>query len=199
MTEPKVRFDPFSAEYFCDPYEIYHGLRDETPVYYSDQYDFYVLARHEDVAATFKDFEVYASASGTMLEEVLSGSMQGQSIISMDPPEHRRMRGLVNKAFTPGHPGAGTAATHGNWRSTCPTGSPCLRCGRRLLGTVSGRNYHRHAGRPAVQPSVNTRVARYPAETAAWSDGYDSSRYRGRHEHRNVVLQPDPAAPLRPA
>jgi cytochrome P450 len=101
MTLPKVMFDPFSDDYFNNPYETYRRMRDEAPVYYSEQYDFYALSRHEDVAAAFKDYETYSSARGTLLEEVLSGTMQGQSMISMDPPDHRRMRGLVNKVFTP--------------------------------------------------------------------------------------------------
>jgi cytochrome P450 len=101
MTLTKLVFDPFSDDYFNNPYESYRRMRDEAPVYYSEKYDFYALTRHEDVAAAFKDYEVYSSARGTLLEEVLSGTMQGQSIISMDPPDHRRMRGLVNKVFTP--------------------------------------------------------------------------------------------------
>ncbi|MBU9763421.1 cytochrome P450 [Mycobacterium sp. TNTM28] len=102
MTTASVVFDPFSAEFFEDPYEMYRQLRDEAPVYYSDRYDFYALSRHSDVAAAFKDFETYSSARGVTLEEIQGGEVQhGQSIIWMDPPDHRRMRSLVNKVFTP--------------------------------------------------------------------------------------------------
>lgn len=102
MTRTSVAFDPFSAEFFEDPYEMYRQLRDEAPVYYSEQYDFYALSRHSDVSVAFKDFETYSSARGVTLEEIQGGEVQhGQSIIWMDPPEHRRMRSLVNKVFTP--------------------------------------------------------------------------------------------------
>ena len=47
-------FDLFSQEFFDDPYKIYRRMRAEAPVYYSEQYDFYALTRHEDVAAAFK-------------------------------------------------------------------------------------------------------------------------------------------------
>jgi cytochrome P450 len=97
-----LEFDPFSVEFFEDPYGLYRRLRDEMPVYYSEQYDFYALSRHSDVAAAFKDFETYSSAYGVTLEEIQGGEVKhGQSMIWMDPPDHRRMRSLVNKVFTP--------------------------------------------------------------------------------------------------
>ena len=37
-------------------------MRDEAPVYYSEEHDFYALTRHEDVAPAFKDHETYSSA-----------------------------------------------------------------------------------------------------------------------------------------
>ncbi len=100
--EQAVEFDPFSEQHFNDPYGTYRQLRDHAPVYYSEKYDFYALSRHEDVAAAFKDFETFSSSRGVTLEEIQSGQHAHQpSIIWMDPPEHRRMRSLVNKVFTP--------------------------------------------------------------------------------------------------
>lgn len=102
MTASTLVFDPFSQEFFNDPFDTYRRLRDEAPVYYSEQYDFYALSRHEDVAAAFKDFATYSSSRGVTLEEIQSGRhAHQQSIIWMAPPEHRRMRSLVNKVFTP--------------------------------------------------------------------------------------------------
>lgn len=102
MTTSQLVFDPFSEEYYANPYNTYRRLRDEAPVYYSEQYDFYALSRHVDVASAFKDFETYSSSRGVTLEEIQTGQhSHQQSIIWMDPPDHRRMRGLVNKVFTP--------------------------------------------------------------------------------------------------
>ncbi|BBU21302.1 cytochrome P450 [Mycobacterium xenopi] len=102
MTKPKVVFDPFSEEFFNSPYETYRRMQEEAPVYYSEEYDFYALTRHEDVAAGLKDFETYSSAYGIDLSMVRSGQRTPQkSIIFMDPPEHRHMRSLLNKVFTP--------------------------------------------------------------------------------------------------
>ncbi|SPM36031.1 Cytochrome P450, partial [Mycobacterium rhizamassiliense] len=97
-----VAFDPFSAEFFNDPYPIYRRLRDEAPVFRSEDLNFYALSRHEDVAAAFKDFETYSSARGVTLDQVSSGDVISETLVQfLDPPAHRRMRGLVNKVFTP--------------------------------------------------------------------------------------------------
>ncbi|MFN8227948.1 MAG: cytochrome P450 [Mycobacterium sp.] len=97
-----VVFDPFSEDFFNSPYETYRRMRDEAPVYYSAEYQFYALTRHEDVAAAFKDYETYSSAYGVDLGQVRKGQVtEHGSIIAMDPPAHRRMRSLLNKVFTP--------------------------------------------------------------------------------------------------
>lgn len=102
MTATELVFDPFSEEFFNGPWEIYRRLREEAPVYYNAEYDFYALSRHEDVAAAYKDFETYSSAYGLDLATVRSDEpMAAKMIIVMDPPEHRQMRSLVNKVFTP--------------------------------------------------------------------------------------------------
>ena len=96
-------FDPFSEEFFTDPYPMYRRMREEAPVYYNEEHDFYALTRHEDVAAAFKDHETYSSARGIDLAMVKKDNLPAEatSMIFMDPPEHRRMRSLVNKVFTP--------------------------------------------------------------------------------------------------
>ncbi|MGA5534459.1 cytochrome P450 [Mycolicibacterium nivoides] len=107
LTTSQVVFDPFSADFFNGPYETYRRMREEAPVYYSAEYDFYALTRHADVAFAFKDFETYSSAYGVDLAMVRTGQkVPAKMIISMDPPEHRHMRSLVNKVFTPRAVGA---------------------------------------------------------------------------------------------
>jgi cytochrome P450 len=101
VTTSELVFDPFSIEFFQDPQPIYRRMREEAPVYYNPEYDFYALTRHADVAAAFKDFDTYTSTRGVDLQAVKSEEPPPLSIIMMDPPEHRRMRSLVNKVFTP--------------------------------------------------------------------------------------------------
>ena len=101
MTTSKVVFDPFSDDFFNNPFATYRRMRDEAPVYYSETYDFYALTRHDDVAAAMKDVETFSSSRGIDLQMVQSGNPPPPLIIMMDPPDHRRMRSLVNKVFTP--------------------------------------------------------------------------------------------------
>jgi cytochrome P450 len=102
MTISNLIFDPFSEEFFNGPWDIYRRMREEAPVYYNEEHDFYALSRHADVAAAYKDFETYSSAYGLDLATVRSAQpLVAKMIILMDPPEHRNMRSLVNKVFTP--------------------------------------------------------------------------------------------------
>jgi cytochrome P450 len=97
-------FDPFSEEFFNGPYETYRRMRDEIPVYYSQKWDFYALTRYDDVAPATKDYETYSSAKGATLDMVKAPEQAiplPKVIISMDPPEHQKMRKLVSSVFTP--------------------------------------------------------------------------------------------------
>ncbi len=102
-----VVFDPFSDDYFQAPFETYRRMRDEAPLYYNETYDFWALTRYEDVSAAIKDYATFSSAKGVTLEIVKAAasgntdSPTGLIIISLDPPEHERMRKLVNRVFTP--------------------------------------------------------------------------------------------------
>jgi cytochrome P450 len=99
--QSQVVFDPYSTEFFANPHAIYRRMRTEAPVYYHEELDFYALTRYEDVTAAHRDFQTYSSAGGLDLAMVQSGEPPPPAILYMDPPEHGRMRGLVNKAFTP--------------------------------------------------------------------------------------------------
>lgn len=99
-----VVFDPFSDDYFDAPFQTYRRMRDEAPLYYSDKYDFWALTRYDDVAAAIRDHETFSSAKGVTLEQVKAKESQfpdAKIIISLDPPEHERLRKLVNRVFTP--------------------------------------------------------------------------------------------------
>src|SRR2546429_4185143 len=99
-----VEFDPFSEEFFNDPYELYQRLRDEAPVYYSEKYGFYALSRFGDVLAAHRDWEGFSSAHGVelfLLSKDPEVVRSYRNIIMMDPPEHDRFRALVSRVFTP--------------------------------------------------------------------------------------------------
>lgn len=99
----QVHFDPFSDDFFVDPFPIYRRLRDHAPVYHNTEYNFWALSRYADVAPAMKDHETYSSARGVTLDHFIDPDalLPRDVIIMMDPPQHTRMRSLVNKVFTP--------------------------------------------------------------------------------------------------
>ena len=102
-------FDPFSDEYFVDPYDLYRRMRDEHPVYFNEEYGFWALFRYDDVCAAHKDWQTFSSGHGVDLSTLNSDPEAIRSyrlIIMMDPPEHDRMRALVSRVFTPRAVGA---------------------------------------------------------------------------------------------
>ncbi|OBG46421.1 cytochrome [Mycolicibacterium fortuitum] len=101
MTKAQVIFDPFSEDFFNNPFDMYRRMRQDAPLYYNEDSDFYALTRHEDVAAALKDHEAFSSSRGCDLAMVQGDEPPQKSIIFMDPPDHRHMRSLLNKAFTP--------------------------------------------------------------------------------------------------
>ena len=99
-----IEFDPFSQDFFDGAYDTYRRLRNEAPVYYNAKWDFWALTRYDDVAPGTKDHETYSSAKGATLDMVKAHDDAipvPKVIISMDPPEHEKMRKLVSKVFTP--------------------------------------------------------------------------------------------------
>jgi cytochrome P450 len=98
MRRAKVEYDPTSWEIQEDPYPVYRWLRDEAPVYHNEKMGFWALSRFEDVWDATLDWQSFTSTHGQTLEEVKSPL---PIMISMDPPQHTRVRALVAKAFTP--------------------------------------------------------------------------------------------------
>jgi cytochrome P450 len=101
-----------SPEFYQNPYPYYDALRMEAPVIYSEALGGWLLTRYDDVLATLQDTRHFSS-QGRMLAalERLPAGQRAKfkpfedhftvGLISSDPPNHTRLRGLVNKAFTP--------------------------------------------------------------------------------------------------
>ena len=135
MTKPKVVFSPGIAGLLRESLRGVPADARRRARYYDEVEDFYALTRHEDVAAAFKDHESFSSAYGCDLGMVRSGEIPQKMIIFMDPPDHRHMRSLLNKAFTPRAiqaqkeavlelvdvlPGQGSTRTTSMWCRTSP-------------------------------------------------------------------------------
>ena len=61
-TDAPVYWDPYRPDIGADPYPIYGRMREEAPLYYNQEYDFYAVTRFSDVERGLSDRETFSSA-----------------------------------------------------------------------------------------------------------------------------------------
>lgn len=91
------------------PHEKFSRLRHEAPVYRHRSTEeempeyFWALTRHADVQAANRDWETFSSQRGSvhLMEREPDEMETFRTIIDTDPPEHARLRRIVNRGFTP--------------------------------------------------------------------------------------------------
>lgn len=93
-------YDPYDYELDRNPHPVFKRLRDEAPIYYNEEYDFWALSRFRDVVDASLDHETFSSAHSTVLE-MIGEKLENPPMIFMDPPEHTAFRKIVSKTFTP--------------------------------------------------------------------------------------------------
>jgi cytochrome P450 len=97
-----VSFDPYQSELAKNPYPMYKRMREEAPLYYNKQYDFYAVSRYDDVRAGHADHATFSSARGGILELVkLNMELPPGVFIFEDPPIHTAHRNIVARMFSP--------------------------------------------------------------------------------------------------
>ncbi|ORW06634.1 cytochrome P450 [Mycobacterium kyorinense] len=95
-------YDPYNPELNADPYPMFRRLREETPLYYNEQHDFYALSRFADVDDALVDHETFSSARGAILELIKANiEVPSGVLIFEDPPVHDIHRKLLARMFTP--------------------------------------------------------------------------------------------------
>ena len=90
------------------PHDQLAYLRREHPVYRHPGTEermpefFWALTRHEDVQAANRDHQTFSSeAEGVILVDNEGDERPVKTMLDTDPPEHTRLRRLVNLGFTP--------------------------------------------------------------------------------------------------
>jgi cytochrome P450 len=97
-----VYYDPYDFSIDVDPYPVWKRLRDEAPLYYNEEHDFYALSRFDDVEQALLDWATFTSTRGNMLEYIQQDILPpAGTFICEDPPLHSVHRGLVSRVFTP--------------------------------------------------------------------------------------------------
>ncbi|OKH62855.1 cytochrome P450 [Mycobacterium sp. SWH-M5] len=97
-----VYFDPYDVAINSDPYPTFARLREEAPLYYNEQFDFYALSRYHDVNKALIDHETFSSARGAIVELIKANiEIPSGALIFEDPPIHTAHRKLLSRMFTP--------------------------------------------------------------------------------------------------
>ena len=110
MSPPKNPHDFTSAQFLSDPYAVYEQLRRELPVCWDERLGFWLISRYADVFAALRDHRL----SSAQLTEVMARLPEGERedarplkeiltnrLLLTDDPDHRRIRMLMQLAFTP--------------------------------------------------------------------------------------------------
>jgi pimeloyl-[acyl-carrier protein] synthase len=88
---------PLLVQFRENPYPLYRQLHALAPVQWNDVLQAWTLARHADVVFSLTDPRFSAERS----IQPADSSWVARSMLVSDPPDHTRLRALVQKAFTP--------------------------------------------------------------------------------------------------
>ena len=102
-----------SKDFIRDPYSTLDRLREADPVHWSESIGGWVLTRYEDAIVTFMDVASYsnegrlARATAYLPPEsrhklrAFEEHFRTKGLLHSDPPDHTRLRKLVQKVFSP--------------------------------------------------------------------------------------------------
>jgi cholest-4-en-3-one 26-monooxygenase len=86
------------------PHEAFTRLRHDAPVYRQESdlgKPFWVLSKHADIVYASQHPAVFSSAKGVILDDNVTQGGYELMMLNMDPPQHTKLRALVNMGFTP--------------------------------------------------------------------------------------------------
>ena len=107
-----IKVDITSREFKAGAIEFYARLRREAPVYRTalpDKMPVWIVSRYDDVAAVLKDerfskrFQTFLDANPNLKHPWIPKAVKPlmHHMLSSDPPDHTRLRNLVQQAFKP--------------------------------------------------------------------------------------------------
>ena len=109
MTDAAVsEVEEFGPDYFQDPLGFFARVREEgpvVPVQLPDGGQYWLITRYADVRAALADPRLHkdwTASDRAGLEARPGDGFLNRHMLNADPPDHTRLRRLVQKAFTPG-------------------------------------------------------------------------------------------------
>ena len=99
-----VGYNPLSDRTVQNPYPLYAALRARSPVHRSTLLNAWLFTRHADVDVILRDHRRFGSdpRKGRLSrrQRALLPPENELPMLALDPPDHTRLRALVNKAFS---------------------------------------------------------------------------------------------------
>ena len=88
-----VSYNPLSSRLHRNPYPTYDRLRARDPVHWSKLAMSWIVTRYDDVDIVLRNPKIFSNER--------SSYDTPRSLLTLDPPDHTRLRSLVSQAFTP--------------------------------------------------------------------------------------------------
>lgn len=110
FSHPREEFSPWQPDYVYDPYPSWKMFREEYPIFYSEEYDYWCVSRHDSIKQILLEPEkVSAYTFGDVVSpwpddvtEQLKGVIPQRRLLSnLDGKAHDDARRFVRFAFTP--------------------------------------------------------------------------------------------------
>jgi cytochrome P450 len=108
-SDPEIENRLTSPSFFDDPYPLYRDLRARRPVYWSSTFGSWLVTRFSDVVRALREPRLSGKRTTAFIDSQLPPEFQAlvrplaqqlSSFIAFtDPPDHTRLRKLINKAF----------------------------------------------------------------------------------------------------
>src|SRR5437763_17058398 len=100
---PHLDVDPFSLEFFDDPYPTHELLREAGPLVYLDKWKVFGVARYAEVHAVLNDPLTFCSSRGVGLSDFAKENpwRPPSLILEADPPAHTRTRAVLSQVLSP--------------------------------------------------------------------------------------------------
>lgn len=99
-------FDALGDDYFRDPARHFAGVRQDTPVFWYEHLNSWIVTSREDCLTVLGDWQVFSSAQNSAAEvpakhhAVYPPELISMMIVGQDPPTHTRSRQVAQRGFT---------------------------------------------------------------------------------------------------
>ncbi len=114
MSQPSATLDDpilhASPEFINNPYPTLTRFREEAPVFWSEKGKYWIVSKYADIQGILRDLHYEKGLQNSkMLNPVVKmlppvkEAIKSRStwVLNQNPPDHTRLRSLVNRAFTP--------------------------------------------------------------------------------------------------